>query len=148
MAPPKATRTAQGVRIAAVASFVGALVVTLLSGVPHPLPAVALGSEPLLYIERGVVAFGALVIAIGLLGRNLLGELPSQVSTTGLTYSESLRQAVGSSDSAIADLNARIDRLDRDLDNRDELLMLLVKRMLDLSDTLEAGKGDAGQAGE
>src|SRR5919109_1797041 len=118
-----------GVRISAAAAFVGALVVTLLSNVPDPLPGIALGSEALFYIERGVAVFGALVIAIGLLGRGLLGELPSQVSTTGLTYSGRLERAVGDSDSAIAALHSRIDRLDRGFASRDELLMLLATRV-------------------
>jgi hypothetical protein len=136
-----------GVRIAAATAFAGALVITLLSNVPDPLPGVALGSEPLFYIERGVAVFGALVIAVGLLGRGLRGELPSQVSTTGLGYSEKIERAVGSSDSAIAALTSRVDRLDEDLAKRDELLMLLATRMLEESGEVEKGKEAAGPPG-
>jgi hypothetical protein len=137
----------RAVAVAVGAAFVSALLVTLVSGVPHPLPAVALGSEALLYIERGVAVFGALVIAIGLLGRGLRGELPSQYSTTGLGYSEKLERAVSGSDSAIAALTARVDRLDEDLAKRDEVMALMASQMLELSDAVREEK-DASEQGE
>jgi len=111
--------------------------------VPDQLPGIALGSEPLFYIERGVAAFAALVIAMSLLARGLKGELPSQVSTTGLTYSESLERAVTSSDEAVTALSLRVDQLDHDLRRRDELIRLVAAEVLDLSETIDTRK-DAG----
>ncbi len=123
--------------LAAVATFAASLVITLVSSVPRPLPAIALGSEPLFYIERGVAAFGFLVVAMSLLGRGLRGELPSQVSTTGLSYPERLEQAIGSSDVAITMLAARVDQLDQDLRKRDEVVRLLVSQVLDMTQETE-----------
>jgi hypothetical protein len=128
------------VPFAAAGTFVAALLITLISGVPQPLPGIALGSEPLFYIERGVAAFGILVIATSFLGRGLRGELPSQVSTTGVSYPERLERAVGSSDVAITMLAARVDRLDQDLRKRDEVLRLLAGQVLDLSAEIERGR--------
>jgi hypothetical protein len=126
-------------------AFAAALALTLLSGVPRPLPGIALGSEPLFLIERGVAALAALVIATSLLARGLKGELPSQVSTTGLTYPESLERAVTSSDAAISALSLRVDQLDQDLRKRDEVARLLAAQVLDLSETIKPRK-DAGGA--
>jgi hypothetical protein len=131
----------RAVPLASLTAFAGALAITLLSGVPHPLPGIALGSLPLFYIERGVAAFAALVIAISLLGRGLKGELPSQVSTTGLTYPESLERAVTSSDLAMGALASRVDKLDEDLRKRDEVMRLLAGQVLDLSTEIEGRKG-------
>jgi hypothetical protein len=135
-------------RVAAVplATSVGfgiALVITLWSDVPRPLPGIALGSEALFYLERGVATFAALVIVISLLGRGLKGELPSQVSTTGLTYPESLGRAVTGSEDAISALAARVDKLDEDLRTRDEVVRLLAAQVLDLTANFERRK-DAG----
>jgi hypothetical protein len=133
------------VPLASAIGFVVALAITLRSSVPDPLPGIALGSEPLFYIERGVAAFAALVIAMSLLGRGLKGELPSQVSTTGLTYAERLERAVTTSDVAITALASRVDRLDDDLRKRDEVMRLLASQVLDLSMEIERRKGAGGK---
>jgi hypothetical protein len=137
----------KAVPLGAAVAFCSALLVTLLSGVPGSLPGIALGSEPLFYIERGVAAFAALVIAMSLLGRGLSGELPSQVSTTGVSYPEKLERAVSSSDVAITALAARLDGLDRDLRKRDEVLRLLTSELLDLTTRIERGKPATGPSG-
>jgi hypothetical protein len=137
---------ARAVPLASATAFVAALVITLLSGVPRPLPGIALGSESLFYIERGVAAFAALVIAMSLLGRGLKGELPSQVSTSGLTYPERLERAVTTSDVAIAALASRVDKLDEDLSKRDEVMRLLASQVVDLSTEIERRKGADGPA--
>jgi hypothetical protein len=137
---------ARAVPLASLTAFSAALAITLLSGVPHPLPGIALGSAPLFYIERGVAAFAALVIATSLLGRGLKGELPSQVSTTGLTYPERLERAVTSSDVAMSALASRVDQLDEDLRKRDEVMRLLASQVLDLSTDIEGRKGSGGTA--
>lgn len=137
-------RRTRAVPLASLTAFAGALAITLLSGVAHPLPGVALGSVPLFYIERAVAAFATLVIAISLLGRGLKGELPSQVSTTGLTYPESLERAVTSSDLAMGALASRVDKLDEDLRKRDEVMRLLAGQVLDLSMEIE-GRKPAGR---
>jgi hypothetical protein len=133
---------------AAAAAFVAALLITLISDVPHPLPGVALGSEPLFYIERGVATLGILVIATSLLGRGLRGELASQISTTGVGYAEELERAVGSSDVAITMLAARVDRLDQDLRKRDEMQRLLVSELLDLKAKIERRDAERPQRGQ
>jgi hypothetical protein len=131
--------TGKAVPFAAAAAFAAAVLITLISDVPRPLPGIALGSEPLFYIERGVAAFGILVVATSFLTRGLRGELPSQVSTTGISYPEKLEQAVGSSDLAITMLAARVDKLDQDLSKRDEVLRLLVSHVVDLDAKIESG---------
>jgi hypothetical protein len=136
------------VSMSAVAAALAALAITVLSGVPHPLPGIALGSVSLFYIERGVVVFAALVVGVSLLARGLRGELPSQVSTTGLTYPESLERAVSSSDEALTALSARLDRLDADLEKRDEVLRLLAGQVLDLTNELERKEGAGPAAGD
>jgi hypothetical protein len=121
-------------------ALIAALLITLLSAVPHPLPGIALASEALFYIERGVAAFAIFVVATSLLARGLRGELPSQVSTSGISYPEKLEQAVGSSDIAITMLAERVDRVDEDLKKRDELLRLLVTHVVDLDARIERGE--------
>jgi hypothetical protein len=137
----------KSVPVAVAVALVAALLITLLSGVPRPLPGIALGSEPLFYIERGVAAFAIFVIATSLLARGLRGELPSQLSTSGISYPEKLEQAVGSSDLAITMLAARVDRLDADMKKRDELLRLLVSHVVDLDTRIERGE-DADRPSE
>jgi hypothetical protein len=129
---------------AAATAFVAALLITVLSDIPRPLPGVAMGSEAFFYIERGVAVFAALVIALSLLVRGLRGELPSQLSTTGLSYHESLERAMTSSDLAVAGLASRMDRLDEDLRKRDELLRLLTAHVLDPNEETERRKGAGG----
>lgn len=133
----------KAVPLAAIAAFVAAVLVTVISDVPGPLPGIALGSEPLFYVERGAAAFGILVIVTTLLGRGLRGELPSQVSTTGVSYPERIERAVGSSGVAITSLAARVDKLDQDLRKRDEVLRLLASHMLDLSAEIERGEDES-----
>jgi hypothetical protein len=64
-----------------------------------------------------------------------------------LVYSEKIERAVGSSDSAIAALTSRVDRLDEDLAKRDELLMLLATRVLGESGEVENRTEAAGPPG-
>jgi hypothetical protein len=141
-------RAERTLALAAAAAFLAALAITAASGVPRPLPGIALGSVALFYIERGVAAFAALVVAVSLLTRGLRGELPSQVSTTGLTYSESLERAVSSSDEALAALAARVGRLDDDLKKRDEVLRLLADQVVVLTAQIERGEAAGPEGGD
>lgn len=134
----------RAVAIASGAAFLASLAITLLSGVPKQLPGIALESEALFYLERGVAALAALVIALSLLGRGLKGELPSQVSTTGVTYPERLERVVTNSDGAMSALASRVDRLDEDLRKRDEVIRLLASQVVDLSTEIEGRKGAGG----
>jgi hypothetical protein len=136
------------VPLAAAAAFIAALLITLASGVPRPLPGIALGSEPFFYIERGAAMFGILVVVLSLLGRSLRGELPSQVSTSGVSYPDSLERAVSSSDAAITLLAARDDRLDQDLRKRDEILRLLITQVLELRAEIEGRDAERPRRGE
>jgi hypothetical protein len=134
--------------VSSVAAFIVSTAVTLLSPVPRPLPGIGLGSTSLFFIERGVVVFAVLVVALSLLARGLRGELPSQVSTTGLSYPESLERAVSGSDAAITALSARLDRLDGDLDKRDEVLRLLAQQVLELTNQIGGEDGPRPPAGD
>lgn len=140
--------TRQAVRLSAIAALTAALATTALSGIPRPLPGIAMGSTSLFYIERGVIVFAVLVIAVSLLARGLRGELPSRVSTTGLSYPESLERAVSSSDEAISALAARLDRLDEDLEKRDQVLRLLASQVLDLTAEIERSGGAGPPVGD
>lgn len=132
--------TEKAVPFAAAAAFIAAVLISAVSDVPRPLPGIALGSEALFYVERAVAAFGILVIATSFLARGLRGELPSEVSTTGVSYPERLERAVGSSDVAITMLASRVDKLDQDLRKRDDVLKLLASHVLDLGTEIERGK--------
>ena len=114
--------------------------VPLLSGLVSAGVVLALRRTPLLGLF--------VVVAISLLGRSLKGELPSQLSTTGVSYPEGLERAVGSSDAAITMLAARGDRFDQDLRKRDEILRLLVSEVLDLRLKIERREAERPHEGE
>jgi hypothetical protein len=62
------------------ASFVG--------GTHRPLPGTALQSALVLHLERGVGVFAVLLIALLILKRAFHGELPSEVSSSGVKYAD------------------------------------------------------------
>jgi len=67
-------------------ALLACVVITLLAGVPAKLPAVALGSDALLHVERAIALFvGYLAIAVVLV-RSWEGQLPDEISGRGLKY--------------------------------------------------------------
>jgi hypothetical protein len=66
--------------VAGGASFVG--------GTHRPLPGTALQSVLVLHIERSVGVFAVLLIALLILYRAFKGELPSEVSSSGVKYAD------------------------------------------------------------
>jgi CII-binding regulator of phage lambda lysogenization HflD len=83
---------------------------------PH-LPGIALESEPLFLVERGVALLAALVVGITLVARTFKRQLPKGLSTIAgsLMYAETVEAAARSSDTAAADLVERLDEQDRQL---------------------------------
>lgn len=65
-----------------------ALAGSLAGGIPKSLPGVALGSPALLYAERTVAFFAALLLALVVLVRAFQGRLPSELSGRGVKYAE------------------------------------------------------------
>src|ERR1700709_1152297 len=64
----------------------GAVVATLLSGVPSKLPAVARGSSFLLHIERVLAVMLASYLVMVVVGRAWKGELAVKISKDGLEF--------------------------------------------------------------
>jgi hypothetical protein len=72
------------IRTGALAVTAAATVLPILMPVPRRLPATAMGSELLLYLERGLAVFAILVFLLVFLYRSLLhGELPKAISSRG-----------------------------------------------------------------
>jgi RNA polymerase sigma factor (sigma-70 family) len=69
------------------AVFVTGVVISLASGTPRSLPAVALGAALLLHLERAAVGAGLVAGLFIVMLYLLRGELPSKVSTTGVEWS-------------------------------------------------------------
>ena len=65
-----------------------ALAGSLAGGIPKSLPGVALVSPALLYAERTVAFFAALLLALVVLVRAFQGRLPSELSGRGVKYAE------------------------------------------------------------
>jgi hypothetical protein len=63
-----------------------ALVATLATGIPRTLPDIALGSALLLHAERALAFVLGYVVLLVVVTRSWSGQLPTQVSTQGLTY--------------------------------------------------------------
>jgi hypothetical protein len=79
-------RTARVVAVIVIVVFLLGFCLSIASGAPRTLPAVALSSPLLFHVERAVVG-AALVGAVLIVLLNLLrGELPSKLSTTGLEW--------------------------------------------------------------
>jgi hypothetical protein len=65
---------------------VAAVVATAVTGTPSSLPDVALGSPALFHLERAVAFLAGYLALVMAVARAWSGELPSSVSTQGLTY--------------------------------------------------------------
>jgi hypothetical protein len=86
------------------------------------LPGIALNSGALYYVERAIVFFAGLMIALTLLARGLMAELPLKLGfgTGSVEYSQKVEAAVGGAVSAadhllvpIGELSSRLADLER-----------------------------------
>jgi hypothetical protein len=69
--------------------LIAALIASAITGPPPgPLPGVALGSEPLLLVERTVAFFAAWLAVLVVVAQALKGHLPIEVSGRGVRYVE------------------------------------------------------------
>jgi hypothetical protein len=86
--------------------------VTLVEGAPDRLPAVALGSDVLLHVERAAAMFAIVVAVAAVLREGWRGRLPTQVTTSGLAYegdaAEEAKAAVEHLQDQVDDLQAQL----------------------------------------
>ena len=69
--------------------LLGAMVASTITGPPSgSLPGVALGSEPLLLVERTLAFFAAWLAIVVVVAQALKGHLPVEVSGRGVRYVE------------------------------------------------------------
>ena len=84
-----------------------ALVSPAFMAVPPKLPAPAMGSELLLYLERGLVVFAVLLLLLVFLYRSLVhGELPKAISGRGAEWSDLATETTTVTDSLQKQVNA------------------------------------------
>jgi hypothetical protein len=107
---------------AVIAALGASIAAALATEVPERLPSVALGSPLVLYAERSAAVFAALLLALLVLIRAWNGELPTELSGRGVTYTKSettadLRdaalEALAELEQAQEVLGERLERLER-----------------------------------
>jgi hypothetical protein len=105
----------------------GGLIASVVVGISlmdHPtaddLPGIALGSELVLAVERSAALFVAWLLALVVVDRALMGQLPSEMSGRGVKYADGAR-----TDQAVLEVQAGIGKLDDEMaELRDEVLDL------------------------
>jgi hypothetical protein len=106
-----------------------ALIASLVSGTPEPLPGVALDSPVLLHAERTAGIFAALLLALVVLVRAFQGLLPTELSGRGVKYAqreatEEIRDttvaALEGLETAQRELAARVEALEDAAQEEDE----------------------------
>jgi membrane protein implicated in regulation of membrane protease activity len=103
----------RAVRTGAVAVTAAAVVLPIFMAVPSKLPATAMGSGLLLYLERGVVVFAILLFLLVFLHRSLVhGELPKAVSERGAEWSDLATRTTMATDSVHDEIDALRLRLE------------------------------------
>jgi membrane protein implicated in regulation of membrane protease activity len=100
------------VRVGAVAVTAAALVLPALMALPGRLPATAMGSPLLLYLERGLAVFAILLFLLVFLYRSLVhGELPKAISGRGAEWTD-----LATTTTSVTDrLQVQIDELGREV---------------------------------
>ena len=97
-----------------------ALVLPIFMAVPRKLPATAMGSGFLLYLERGLVVFAVLLLLLVFLYRSLVyGELPKAISGRGAEWTDLPTTTTSVTDSLqvqIDDLATELGSLRRNLE--------------------------------
>ena len=95
------------VRTGALAVTAAALVLPIFMAVPRKLPATAMGSALLLYLERGLAVFAILLFLLVFLYRSLAhGELPKAISGRGAEWSDLATETTTVTDSLQKQVNA------------------------------------------
>ena len=90
-----------------------ALVLPAFMAVPRKLPATAMGSGLLLYLERGLAVFAILLFLLVFLHRSLAhGELPKAISGRGAEWSDLATSTTSAADSVHEEIEALRVRLD------------------------------------
>jgi hypothetical protein len=106
---------------AVVTLVVASLVAAVARAAPHTLPTIALGSDIVLYVERAAAVFAVLFLALLVIYRAFLGELPSELSGRGVKYADV--DAVEQLRAELTDAIAKLKQNQEDLrDSMDELL--------------------------
>lgn len=104
-------------REAALAALVvGGLVVSIVAGaflIDAPkdgLPGVALGSQTILVVEQIAILFAAWLLAVVVVARALVGELPIEISGRGVRYADAATAQAG-----LAGSERAFDRVDEEI---------------------------------
>ena|GEM_PF-4116533 len=107
-------------RLVATLVLVGLVASVLLTAlaIDHPqgsLPGVALGSELILAVDRALALFAAWMVVLIVVGRAIAGELPAEISGSGIRYAdaESAERAVAEIRSTLAHHEASLEALTR-----------------------------------
>jgi hypothetical protein len=101
------------VRVGAVAVTAAALALPALMALPGRLPATAMGSPLLLYLERGLAVFAILLFLLVFLYRSLVhGELPEAISGRGAEWSDLATSTTSAADSVYDEIDALRLRLE------------------------------------
>ena len=109
----------QVVRVSSLGVVVSSVTLPLAMRVPTPLPAIATGSALLLYVERALAIFVALVLVLVFLYRGWHGQLPRSVSEKGAEWEElaTTVAADGGLEEQIEGLSRRVDTLQHDVEH-------------------------------
>ncbi len=84
------------------------------------LPEIALGSATILAVERIAVLFAAWLLALVVIARALVGELPIEISGRGLRYADAATAQAG-----LADSERAFDRVDEEIRELQEAIVAL-----------------------
>ena len=110
------------VSIGTTACLFFAAVASAIVGSHGEAPAYALSSSVVFYLERFVATLSGSYLVLAVAVRGLIrGELPSAISKEGVTWPEG---AAGGTDDAIAALQAQIDKIEFDLQELSERVVL------------------------
>lgn len=110
---------------------IGAVIASTATGQPSdPLPGVALGSEPLLIVERAVAFFAAWMLLVVVVAQALKGRLPTEISGRGVRYADadasaatkkSAEEGVRRLDMEIQQLHLALLKLDKSQHRSEEI---------------------------
>lgn len=80
-----------------------------------PLPAVALGSNHLLLVERAMAFFAAWMVCLVVIAEALRGRLPTELSSGGVRYADAEAVDTAKVDTAATtrDILSELERLDK-----------------------------------
>lgn len=111
-------RDAMRIAVPLVLLLAAAAATSLIEGVPERLPAVALGSDVLLHVERAAAIFAIVVAIASVLHEAGRGRLPTQLTTAGLAYEADIAAA-----DAAERLQSQLDELREQIQTLAELTL-------------------------